>query len=90
MSTALAQRIRDRQRQRVARVWVLAFLLGIAPLASAEPPSPERPSTSRSLGGIGSAVMGLAGLIMVIRRFRQRNKLISEDKKFGDYRGPKT
>lgn len=44
---------------------------------------------NRKLGGAASAAMALAGLILAVRRFRQRNRLPREDRKFGSYRGPK-
>lgn len=45
---------------------------------------------NRKLGGAASAAMALAGLILAVRRYRQRNRLPREDRKFGSYRGPKS
>lgn len=44
---------------------------------------------NRTLGGAASLAMGIAGLILAIRGYRNRSRLPREDRKFGDYRGPK-
>jgi hypothetical protein len=78
--------------------WASAALLG----QRAEPPAARTDvepaagcacqddrARTRKLGGAASAAMALAGLILAVRRYRQRNRLPREDRKFGSYRGPK-